>query len=460
VAGQLIEQKDLDKDGRVISSYTFEYDAVGNIISEASPYLAPSVSLQNIPNINMTYTEDNRLATFNGQAAEFDADGNMITGPLNGQMASYTYDSRNRLVAAGNLTYEYDAENNRISVTENVNGCPVKTEYVVNPHAALSQVLIKTVGNEQTYYVYGLGLIGQEVAGEYSTYHFDLRGSTVAITDANGKVTDRYQYSAYGEILSSSGNTDTPFLYNGRDGVITDANGLYYMRARYYNPEIRRFVSQDILLGVVIDGQSLNRYAYVQGNPVGFVDPLGLAREEGFLKRTTDKAIKWLIENGNVILDRFQTGLDFVGLAPGFGEPADGANAIIYLLRGDETNAALSAGGMIPVAGSFSTGGKYVIKYGDEVIGGIKGTRSTVDPNKLNHIFGKKEHNLDTFLSKFGGDQVKAYNALEKVTQQYVNSNKITGTFKDIIVNVNGVDVTVRGTVINGQVKIGTAFIP
>jgi RHS repeat-associated protein len=227
----------------------------------------------------MTYTEDNRLATFNGQAVQYDADGNMITGPLNGQMSSYTYDSRNRLVTAGNLTYEYDAENNRIGVTENVNGCPVKTEYVVNPHAALSQVLIKTVGNEQTYYVYGLGLIGQEVAGEYSTYHFDLRGSTVAITDADGKVTDRYQYSAYGEILSSSGNTDTPFLYNGRDGVMTDANGLYYMRARYYNPEIRRFVSQDILLGVVIDGQSLNRYAYVQGNPIGYVDPLGLARD-------------------------------------------------------------------------------------------------------------------------------------------------------------------------------------
>jgi RHS repeat-associated protein len=159
----------------------------------------------------------------------------------------------------------------------------VKTEYVVNPQAALSQVLMKTVGNEQTYYVYGLGLIGQEVAGEYSTYHFDLRGSTVAITNANGKVTDRYQYSAYGEILSSSGNTDTPFLYNGRDGVMTDTNGLYYMRARYYNPEIRRFVSQDILLGVVIDGQSLNRYAYVQGNPIGFVDPLGLARDGGKL---------------------------------------------------------------------------------------------------------------------------------------------------------------------------------
>jgi RHS repeat-associated protein len=180
------------------------------------------------------------------------------------------------------LTYEYDAENNRISITEDIGDSSIETDYVVNPHAALSQVLIKTVGNEQTYYVYGLGLIGQEVAGEYSTYHFDLRGSTVALTDANGKVTDRYQYSAYGELLSSTGDTNIPFLYNGRDGVVTDGNGLYYMRARYYNPEIRRFVSQDILLGVVIDGQSLNRYAYVIANPIMRIDPLGLCGEKAF----------------------------------------------------------------------------------------------------------------------------------------------------------------------------------
>ena len=70
------------------------------------------------------------------------------------------------------------------------------------------------------------------------------------------------------------------FGYNGRDGVITEANGLLYMRARYYSPELRRFINADIIPGEISDSTSLNRYAYVNGNPVSYVDPFGL---KGFL---------------------------------------------------------------------------------------------------------------------------------------------------------------------------------
>ncbi|MFD1886815.1 RHS repeat-associated core domain-containing protein, partial [Paenibacillus wenxiniae] len=226
----------------------------------------------------MTYTADNRLATVNGQAVKYDAEGNMLHGPLQGSMQDYSYDARNRLIAAGGVSYGYDNENNRTSIT--VNG--VTTKQIINPQAVLSQVLMETdgSGNTNAWYVYGLGLISRyDANGNMQTYHYDLRGSTIALTDAKGKVTDTYTYDTYGEELSHDGTTNQPFQYDGRDGVQTDPNGLYQMRSRYYNPEIRRFVNRDVVTGTIADGLTMNRYAYVNGNPVSYVDPFGLSAE-------------------------------------------------------------------------------------------------------------------------------------------------------------------------------------
>jgi len=265
-AGQLLQQQDVSASGEVIAQFEFSYDPVGNITNE-TPALKPP-----LVDATLTYTDANQLDTYNGQAVQFDADGNMIKGPLNGAMQPFQFDSRNRLYQIADTRYVYNAENQRIAVKNQGK----ITHYVINPQAALSQVLVKTAPDgTATYYVYGLGLIGEETNGAYQAYHYDLRGSTVALTDASGTVVDRYQYSAFAQLVNHEGSSDTPFLYNGRDGVMSDTNGLYYMRARYYSPEIRRFVNQDVLLGNVADGQSLNRYAYVTGNPVSYVDPFG-----------------------------------------------------------------------------------------------------------------------------------------------------------------------------------------
>jgi RHS repeat-associated protein len=190
----------------------------------------------------------------------------MTKGPLSGDMANFVFDSRNRLIQSGDTVYRYDAENQRIGVNQ--------IQFVVNSQPALSQVLVKEDNGQKTFYVYGLGLIGQESNGEYLSYHFYLRGSTVVLTDSSSQVTKRFQYSPYGLRLSGDASI-TPFLFNGMYGVMSDSNGLYYMRARYYSPKIRRFVNQDILLGNVASGQTLNQYAYVNGNPVSFIDPEG-----------------------------------------------------------------------------------------------------------------------------------------------------------------------------------------
>lgn len=269
-AGQLRQMKDIDAQGNVISQHDFTYDNVGNVETEQ---VLPESGAFTLPDTVAGYTYDNRVQSFNGQSVEYDADGNMTLGPLNGHMVNFEYDVRNQLTSAGSSNYQYDAEGNRISVIDGV----YRDSYVINPHAPLSQVLVKTddTGN-QTYYVYGLGLIGQEENGVYQTYHFDIRGSTVALTDVNGKVTDRFQYNPYGELVSRSGITATPFLFSGRYGVMADFNGLNYMRTRYYNPVAKRFLSLDSIVGRLSNLQSLNRYIYCKGNPVMYVDPMGL----------------------------------------------------------------------------------------------------------------------------------------------------------------------------------------
>ncbi|MBE5870898.1 MAG: RHS repeat-associated core domain-containing protein [Lachnospiraceae bacterium] len=155
--------------------------------------------------------------------------------------------------------------------------------YVVDTASGdLSQVLVKETDDTVTYYTYGNGLIAQEKAektekyvSDYLVYHFNNVGSTVAVTDEKGAKKYTYSYTPYGELISGKYD-EVDYLYNGQYGVTSDANGLYYMRARYYNIDIKRFINQDILTGSIDSSKSLNRYAYVEGNPISYLDPFGL----------------------------------------------------------------------------------------------------------------------------------------------------------------------------------------
>ena len=180
------------------------------------------------------------------------------------------------VLCVGN-TYTYNVEDVRV---RNLCG-ESETTYAYNTNGRLSQLLVKTTDSVVTKYVYGLGLIGEETSGSFKIYHFDYRGSTTAITDINGNVTDTFTYDTYGNLISRTGTSVVIFLYNGRDGVVTDDNGLIYMRARYYSPELRRFINADIIAGEISNAVTLNRYAYANGNPVSNIDPFGLSAERG-----------------------------------------------------------------------------------------------------------------------------------------------------------------------------------
>ncbi|MEA3091928.1 MAG: filamentous hemagglutinin [Caballeronia sp.] len=80
------------------------------------------------------------------------------------------------------------------------------------------------------------------------------------------------------------------------------------------------------------------------------------------------------------------------------------------------------------------------------------------DANKLNHIFGNASHNLESLAQQLGS-QENAFGAIQSATQAAFNSGGLTGVF-ETVVDVGGTQVTVRGAVVDGAVKIGTAFIP
>ena len=82
-----------------------------------------------------------------------------------------------------------------------------------------------------------------------------------------------------------------------------------------------------------------------------------------------------------------------------------------------------------------------------------------IDDNKLNHIFGNPRHQMNSYLDSFGGDKRQAYYALYNATEKYVRSNHIMGVFNDIVVNVNGYNILVRGIIIDKELRIGTAFL-
>jgi RHS repeat-associated protein len=227
-----------------------------------------------LPTRTMTYDADNRLATVDGNTVANDSDGNLVSAPLtNDTFFAYTYDARNRLLNAGGVTNAYDAMNNRVGQTYGTN----TTVFVVNPNAKLPQVLERIKNGVTTYYIYGAGLQYQitetATATNTLTYHYDCRGSTIALTDDNGNVTDRMEYSAYATLTYRAGTSDTPFLFNGLYGVMTDPNGLLYMASRYYSPFLCRFINPD---PTGFSG-GLNFYAYANGNPISLVDPFGLS---------------------------------------------------------------------------------------------------------------------------------------------------------------------------------------
>jgi RHS repeat-associated protein len=256
-------------DATVISSYSYVLDRVGNQTqSTQTEPLRPIIRNQNSM---YSYDAENLVTTVGGINNEFDGNGNMTRNGGD----TFSYDQRDKLIQSViggvDTQYQYDGVGNRLSK----NGGRVTTRYVLDINGDLPNVIaeIDGAGTLSGYYVYGLGLISKVLPdGTTYYYHYDSRGSAVALTNSAQDITDAYAYDPFGKVVNSTGSISNPFRHVGRHGLMDDGNGLTYVRARYYAPGFGRFISKDSLGGEDRDSQSLNRYVYVQNSPVNSVD--------------------------------------------------------------------------------------------------------------------------------------------------------------------------------------------
>jgi RHS repeat-associated protein len=197
-----------------------------------------------------------------------------ITDPI-GRTVSFQYDPGNNLVQANVFTssFAYDGDGNRFGQSTSRG----TYNYLNDVGTALPVVLQESGPDGNISYAYGLGLISESSPTFNYFYHYDGLGSVMALTDASGAPKAGYAYDPWGNPLinvSDSVGTKNKFRFTGE--ALDPGTGLYYLRARYYDPAFGRFMGRDPFPGFAAIPIGTNLYSYVQNNPIAFVDPTGL----------------------------------------------------------------------------------------------------------------------------------------------------------------------------------------
>ena len=264
-----LTEEEITKADGTTRTITYSYDKVGNRLSKTDDGVT----------INYSYNANDRLLTEGSTTYTYDDNGNTIAKSTPTGVTNYSYNHQNKLVRAeinddaGTkvIEYAYDTQGNRVKKT--VDGAV--TKYLVDTNRRHAQVLEErdSRGNLKVSYVYGDDLLSQNRNGAKSYYYYDGLGSTRALTDNTGNVTDTYNYDAFGNLLERTGSTKNNYQFTEEQ---YDPNiGFYYLRARYMNPSIGRFVTMDTWEGNNYDPRSLHKYLYCGNDPINRIDPSG-----------------------------------------------------------------------------------------------------------------------------------------------------------------------------------------
>ena len=321
--GNIIHLRTERKDGEVLLDFAYEYDGNGNRTAKTGGFQRLGEDgTYRIEEIRKDYRYDvrNRLTEeatktevetggkeVSGITYRYDPCGNRLEKVEDGQWTGYCYNNKNQLTSRetkeGIWTYQYDCQGNlteetgtdgnweyhydplnRQEMIRKPDGSKIRNLYDGEGLRAEKQVngkssrflflngeILAEMDESQkpvSHYVRGYGVATFGSGEEYNVVHQDESGSTVYVTGSGQEIHNSYEYDAFGVVTRRSEVVLNQILYTGQQ--YDQESGQYYLRARFYNPLIGRFLQEDVYRG---DG--LNLYAYCENNPVVYYDPSG-----------------------------------------------------------------------------------------------------------------------------------------------------------------------------------------
>jgi RHS repeat-associated protein len=279
---QLTGEVRRDEDGEIIFAQSFTYDRVGNRLRKER--------IKNDDKIitEYHYNEENQLITkiTNGEITTFtyDANGNQVSKTKNNETTTFEFDFENRLTRItfpddSTLEYTYDGIGRRIQSIEDdeitrffYDGRQVIIEYDKFHN------IIKATYTRHTGYGGGIGgiiSVAQWDNEEPETFWYHYDGINVRqLTDDEGEVEEEYLYDAFGNILAKDDAIINPYRFSTKE--YSQKSGLIFFGARYYDPEIGRFITRGAITQIYEKPATIHPYVYCLNNPVNLIDLGGL----------------------------------------------------------------------------------------------------------------------------------------------------------------------------------------
>jgi RHS repeat-associated protein len=304
----------------------YSYDAVGNRVS----LVAPAATT------NYTYDAADQLLKAGTTTFSYDGNGSQTTKTTGTATVNYGWDALNRLISVTggsiNTQYQYDGDGNRIHQQVGANAY----QYVNDTVTALPVVLNENGPDGNIDYAFGQSLISATSPTFESFYQFDGLGSITSVTNPTGSLAANYAYDPWGQPITpilppfALDTLGTKNKYKFTGAAVDPSDQLLFLRARYYDASIGRFVNRDPLPGVQAYPLSMNKYEYALANPLRFSDPSGLSADE-FAPTTPDSTPESLLTEDNLSQPSV---LSSIGSACGKPDLVGGAISLFTSLPG------------------------------------------------------------------------------------------------------------------------------